>query len=175
MRLRESDFRRILAFLREADDVDGSEPFPVQLLESLTRLIPADVSHFCELDFQPRRIISDTYSDGRTYEFDRDEDLSEAWYIVDRLPTCLLRHRTGRPDALKNSDFMTARELRSSELWELRFRPFGHLDELSTTISRSRRYHEDIPLPRGPRVRRARPARARPAPPTPPRALPPRR
>ena len=53
MRLRESDFRRILAFLREADDVDGSEPFPVQLLESLTRLIPADVSHFCELDFQP--------------------------------------------------------------------------------------------------------------------------
>ena len=44
------------------------------------------------------------------------------------------------PDALENSDFMTTRELRSSELWELRFRPFGKLDELSTAISRSRRY-----------------------------------
>lgn len=139
-RLREPDFRRVLAFLREADDVDGSEPFPVHVLEGLAQLIPADVANFCELDYGARRILSDTNSDGERYEFDHDEDLSEAWYMLERLPACVARHRTGRPDALMNSDFMTTRELRASELWELRFRPFGMLDELSTVISRSRRF-----------------------------------
>jgi hypothetical protein len=39
-RLPESDFRAVLEFLREADAVEGPDPFPVSLLESLRRLVP---------------------------------------------------------------------------------------------------------------------------------------
>ena len=178
MRLRESDFRRILAFLREADDVDGSEPFPVHVLEWLAQLIPADEANFSRRA-RPRRppgSLSETVSDGRRYEFDRDEDLGEAWHMMDRLPACVARHR-GRnmPDALMNSSFVDEHaSCRACQLWKLSFRPFGKLDELSTAISRSRRFTKTFLFHAGREFdERDRGCRARPAPPTPPRALPP--
>lgn len=130
----------MLGFLRETDAVDGPDPFPVAVLESLRRLVPCDLTNFCELDQVERRIVSDAGSDGGVYVHDPGRDLSLVWWAIDQLPVCIHRHQTGTGNALRNSDFMTSRELRASELWEFRFKPFGKLDELSAGISRSRRH-----------------------------------
>jgi ATP/maltotriose-dependent transcriptional regulator MalT len=139
-RLRESDFREVLKFLGEADAIEGADPFPPRLLDSLTRLIPCNSAHFCELDRAAQRVIADTFSDGSVYEYDPGEDLSELWRLMKQLPACIYQLKTGRFEAVKNSDFMTRRDLYRSEIYAARFRPSGSVDELIAGISDSRRY-----------------------------------
>jgi hypothetical protein len=57
-RLPESDFRAVIEFLREADAVEGADPFPVSLLESLRRLVPADNAAYDELDRDRREELA---------------------------------------------------------------------------------------------------------------------
>jgi len=143
-RLREADYRQVLAFLREADAVEGADPFPVPLLQSLTRLIPCEVANFCELDEEARRVLSNTDSDGAVYTYDPGTDWIELWRLMDLLPTCAHHQATGSFHAVKVSDFMTRRQLLDSELYEWRFRPLGTLDELEAGISSSRRYTKNF-------------------------------
>ncbi len=143
-RLRESDFREILGFLREADAVEGPEPFPPRLLKSLTRVIPCKFANFCELDREAQRVVSDTFSHGWVYEYDPAEDLSDLWRLMKQLPACVYQLKTNRFDAVKNSDFMTKRELFRSEIYAARYRPNGTVDELIAGIASSRRHTKNF-------------------------------
>jgi DNA-binding CsgD family transcriptional regulator len=143
-RLRESDFREVLAFLRKAEDIDGPEPFPPPLLHSLTRLIPCEFANFCELDRTAQRVLLSVYSDGSVYEYNPDDDQSDGWRLMKQLPVCTYQLKTGRFDALKNSDFMTRRQLHRSEIYAERFRPNGTVDELVAGIGSSRRHTKNF-------------------------------
>ena len=49
-RLRNSDLQAVVEFLGEASSIDGPDPFPRPLLESLRRLVPSDEVAYDELD-----------------------------------------------------------------------------------------------------------------------------
>ena len=53
--LRERDSRAMFDFLAEAEAVDGPEPFPEPLVESLRQLIGCDLAEFDEMDRAERR------------------------------------------------------------------------------------------------------------------------
>jgi hypothetical protein len=111
-RLRESDFRAVLEFLREADAVDGPDPFPVSLLESLRRLVPADVAVYHELDRDRREEFALIVSDedeptAETIAAESEQRLALFWRIVDHHPLCRYQAATGDNGAVKLSDFMS--------------------------------------------------------------------
>ena len=121
--LRQSDLGAALGFLREAEDVTGPTAFPLELIEQLEKLVPADVVHFCELDRVRERAISDTYSVGE----DAVDEVEKAdpggyWRVRHEHPTCWHHEQTGDFSARKVSDFVTLRELRRREIYAQRFR-----------------------------------------------------
>jgi DNA-binding CsgD family transcriptional regulator len=147
--LRESDFRAMLDFLREAEAAETSDPFPPPLLESLRRLISCESVNFTELDRQERRTLSETDSTGVRFDRDVDGDLVgeeevECWRVLDRHPLCLYQARTGRNDAMKISDFYSRRQLHRLELYAERLRPNGTEDELEVGICPSLRYTKNF-------------------------------
>jgi DNA-binding CsgD family transcriptional regulator len=146
VRLRESDLRAVLESLRDAEAVEGPDPFPPSVLESLTRLIPCDFANFCELDRQRRQVLSDTYSTGdRCDDDDLDDDERRLlWRMIDQHPLCTYQARTHRIDAVKISDFFSRRELHRLELYSERLRPTGTEDELEVGISSSPRYTKNF-------------------------------
>jgi DNA-binding CsgD family transcriptional regulator len=121
--LRQSDLDAALGFLQEAEHVNGPTAFPLELLEGLEKLVPADVVHFCELDRVRERAISDTFSAGAD-AFDEAEraDPGGYWRVRHEHPTCWHHEQTGDFTARKVSDFVTLRELRRREIYEQRFR-----------------------------------------------------
>jgi DNA-binding CsgD family transcriptional regulator len=121
--LRQSDLDAALGFLREAEDVTGPTAFPLELLERLEELVPADVVHFCELDRVRQRGISDTFGAGAG-SFDEVEKADPGWYwrVRHEHPTCWHQEQTGDFSARKVSDFVTLRELRRREIYQNRFR-----------------------------------------------------
>jgi DNA-binding CsgD family transcriptional regulator len=138
--LRESDFRAMLEFLREAEAAESSDPFPPAVLESLRRLIPCELAFFTELDRQERRVLSDTHSTGVRFDRDVDGDLveeEEIWRVFDLHPLCVYQAGTGRNDAMKISDFYSHRQLHRLEVYAERLRPNGFEDELEVGISPS--------------------------------------
>ena len=138
VRLRESDFRAVLGFLREAEAVEGPDPFPVPVLEELTRVIPCEWVHFCELDRQRRHVASDTYSRGERFEDELVDE--ERWRVIEQLPLSFDRMRAAGFIPMKISDVYSRRELHRLEIYAERLRPMGTEDELKVRISPSPRH-----------------------------------
>ena len=70
-RLRTSDLEAVLDFLGEASSVEGPDPFPQTLLESLHRLVRSDEIYYSELD-RVRRIA--LWSAGAPAEMEEPEE-----------------------------------------------------------------------------------------------------
>ncbi len=123
-RLRNSDLEATLAFLAEANSVDGPEPFPRSLLAALRRLVPGDFVSYCELD-RMRKVW--LWSDN--YPVIEDEDVEAELEIYWRLrhehPVCRYEDETGTFPALKISDFLSRPELRRREIYWEYLRPYG--------------------------------------------------
>ena len=106
--LRRSDFDGVLGFLREAETVDGHDPFPAELLGTLAALIPSDFVSYTELDLAYRSfavfvsipVVTDP-SGGGAY-----------WRVTDSHPL-----RRARGGAVKLSDFVSRRELHRLEAY----------------------------------------------------------
>ena len=133
-RLRESDYQAILEFLREAETVDGDDPFPVPVIQGLARLIPCELANFSEIDRLNRRIVSDTYStesDRRRPDLPRRADILAA-----RRPNANLRLqlRTGCFEARTNFDFLSRRQLHQLEWYTELLHPNGIEDQLIAGI-----------------------------------------
>ena len=121
-RLRNSDLEAALAFLAEANSIDGPEPFPRTLLASLRRLVPGDFVSYCELD-RIRKV--GIWSEN--YPAIEDEDVERSsrsyWRLRHQHPVCRYEDETGTFPALKLSDFLSRPELRRREIYWEYFRP----------------------------------------------------
>jgi DNA-binding CsgD family transcriptional regulator len=120
-RLRNSDLQAVVEFLGEASSVDGPDPFPRPLLESLRRLVPSDEVVYDELD-RVREIV--LWEEEFPGEVDGPEELSY-WDIRNQHPVCRHHEVTGEFRALKLSDFLTRSELRRTDVYWDWFRPCG--------------------------------------------------
>jgi DNA-binding CsgD family transcriptional regulator len=120
--LRQADLGAALGFLGDAESVTGPAPFPPEVLERLHDLVPAEAVHFCELDRVRCRLIGDTFSTGETCDAPESESVDVYWRTRHEHPVCSHQDRTGDFSAHKVSDFVTLRELRKREIYELRFR-----------------------------------------------------
>jgi DNA-binding CsgD family transcriptional regulator len=140
--LRERDSRAIFDFLAEAGAVEGPEPFPAPLVESLRRLIGCDAAEFDEMDRSERRCGSTQAVLGVREPV---EGLPSFWEIRHDHPLCRLHD--DEPDfhsAIKLSDLFTPRQLRSTEIYAEWFGPQDVSDELEVTLSPSRRFTRTV-------------------------------
>jgi DNA-binding CsgD family transcriptional regulator len=120
-RLRTSDLEAVLDFLGEASSVEGPDPFPRPVLESLRRLVRSDYTYYSELDRVRRLALWSAEAPG---DVDEPEEPTY-WDIRDEHPVCHHHEITGDFRALKLSDFVTRSELRRTGIYWDYFRPWG--------------------------------------------------
>ena len=115
-RLSTWDLEALLAFLGEANAVDGPEPFPRSLLASLRHLVPSDFVTYSELDHV--REVGIWSEDDPTFG-DGGSAPATYWRLRHQHPACHFHVQTGDFRALKISDFLSRSELRRREIyWE---------------------------------------------------------
>jgi DNA-binding CsgD family transcriptional regulator len=126
------DAQRLLRFVAEAESLGGDQPFTGDLLVELGHIVEADWVSYCELDRVRRRLL---FIVDRPEDPADDGDVDEQFWniVMEQHPVCL-RHQQGLFRALKLTDFMTLRQLRSSLLYDLWFRPYGVERELSVPL-----------------------------------------
>jgi len=129
-RLRSSDLQAVLEFFGEASSIDGPDPFPRPLLESLRRLVPSDEVVYDELDRVRETVLWEEMSPG---EIDGPDEPTY-WDIRDQHPVCHNHEVAGDFRALKLSDFLTRSELRRTEIYSDWFHPWGVEFQMSVGI-----------------------------------------
>ena len=120
----------MLDFLGEASSVEGPDPFPRRLLESLGRLVPCDEVIYNELD-RVREIVL------WAEEFPNDDDAPDEpsyWDVRDQHPVCYHHEVTGDFRALKLSDFLSRAELRRTEIYCDWLLPWGAEYEMTVGL-----------------------------------------
>lgn len=136
--LRERDSRAMFDFLAEAVAVEGPEPFPAPLVESLRQLIGCDLAEFDEMDRAECRcgLTAATQS-----ELELVDGLPSFWEIRHEHPLCRLHdEKPALQSPVKLSDFFTPRQLRSTMIYAEWYGPTGVSDELEVTLSPSRHF-----------------------------------
>ena len=111
----------MVEFLGEASSIDGPDPFPVPLLESLRRLVPSDHVVYDELDRVRETVLWEEIFPGET----DGPDEPTYWDVRDQHPVCQQHEVTGDFRALKLSDFLTRAALRRTEIYWDWLRPWG--------------------------------------------------
>ena len=111
----------MLEFLGDASSVDGPDPFPRPVLESLRRLVPSDEIAFDELDRVRETVLWEEIFPGET---DGPEEPTY-WDVRDQHPVCRHHETAGEFHALKISDFLTRSELRRTDIYWGWFHPWG--------------------------------------------------
>jgi len=120
-RLRNSDLEAVVEFLGEASTVDGPDPFPRPLLESLHRLVPSDEVVYDELDRVRETLLREEIFPGGI----DGPDEPTYWDVRDQHPVCRHHEVAGEFRALKISDFLTRSELRRTDIYWDWFHPWG--------------------------------------------------
>jgi len=120
-RLRTSDLEAVLDFLGEASSVEGPDPFPREVLESLRGLVLSDYAYYSELD----RVRQLALWFGEAGEVVDEPEEPTYWDIREQHPVCHHHEVTGDFRALKLSDFLTRSALRRSDIYWDYFRPMG--------------------------------------------------
>jgi DNA-binding CsgD family transcriptional regulator len=120
-RLRTSDLESVLSFLGEASSVEGPDPFPWPLLESLRRLVPGDQVVYDELDRVRETLLHEEIFPGSPH----GPEEPTYWDIRDHHPVCRHHEVAGDFHALKISDFLTRTELRRTDIYWDWFHPWG--------------------------------------------------
>jgi DNA-binding CsgD family transcriptional regulator len=127
-RLSPRDLGQALDFLREAEDVGGPDPFPVQLLDRLRDLVHADTVSWHEWSIDGRHHHA-VISTSRPEETAAVWDAYPRYRRQDPLPGGCPGAGPPSPAligrALKFSDFLSLREFRQLELHAFVCRPLG--------------------------------------------------
>jgi hypothetical protein len=142
----------VLEFIHEADAVEGPDPFPVSLLESLRRLVPADNAAYDEIDRDRREelalVVSDEDEPIAECAAESEERLALLWRIVPEHPLCVYQAATGDTAAVKVSDLMSYERLRSTAIYSDWYALACVRDEIEVGISRSKRVTRNFLLQR---------------------------
>ena len=128
--LARGDEGRLLRFVAEAESFGGDHPFAGEFLTQLGRLIPAEWIGYCD--------FFESLGDGSGNNFERpgDEGVYSGidWKAV--MPVLSAESpvsgffRQGSSSVVKLSDFLTRRELRRTQLYDLALKPGGLEDSL---------------------------------------------
>jgi DNA-binding CsgD family transcriptional regulator len=112
----------MVEFLGEASSIEGPDPFPRPLLESLAHLVRSDAVVYDELDRVKEMLLWE-----EAFPVDPVDGPEEPsyWDIRDQHPVCHHHEVTGEFHALKLSDFMTRSELRRTDIYWDWFHPWG--------------------------------------------------
>jgi DNA-binding CsgD family transcriptional regulator len=129
--LARGDVERLLRFVADAEDLGGEEPFTPELLQELGTIVQADWLGYNELDCVRRRAHLIVERPGNA--FDDDELTEEEWVLLEEHPICQA-HERGDFRTLKLSDFLTRRELLSSQLYSEWLHPYDIEHELELAI-----------------------------------------
>jgi DNA-binding CsgD family transcriptional regulator len=138
--LKALDLRAAFSFIEEAWAHAGEQPFPLETIEALARLIPCDEIGYSELDRIGRRELDHVGTDGSEGE--------NFWEIVDEHPLCRHQLAYGDFSATRLSDVVTRRRLVASRIYAEWFRPAGIEAELEAGIARSRTVTRNFVLDR---------------------------
>ena len=130
-RLDTADLEGVTGFLADAYAVEGPDPFPRELLAALRRLVPCDHVGYSELD-RVRKVDIDVT--GEPQLEDDGPDVKVYWRLRHEHPICHYHEVTGDFRALKLSDFVTRRQLRSREIYSDWFRPWGVEHEMTVGL-----------------------------------------
>lgn len=138
--LTRADAQQLLDFVSEAERVGGNEPFTVELLVELGRLIEADWVTYTEVDHVRRRSLM--YMPRPGDEDDESDDLDDDdWAMMNEHPVCQRWRKDGRFSALRLSDVLPQRELNQNRFYNHYFRPWGIKYELKVRLPSSRPWH----------------------------------
>jgi DNA-binding CsgD family transcriptional regulator len=135
-RLSPRDLGQALDFLREAQRVDGPDPFPSELLDRLRALVGCDSVYYCELDRPNERVLLyDGCARAREMEASPPIDVARTfWRLRHQHPVCIYQDRTHDFAGRKLSDFVTRRQLHGLEIYCEFFRPYGVEYELDVGL-----------------------------------------
>ena len=115
--------------MSEAESVGGDQPFTEDLLVELGGLIEADWVTYTEVDHVHRRSL--VYLPRPGDEDEDGDDLTERdWELMHEHPICERWRKDGRFRALRLSDVITSRELRSKRFYAEHMLPWGVAHEL---------------------------------------------
>jgi len=123
--------RRMLDVVEEARRDDTADVPPRAVIRGLARLVPGLNCAFGELDWPTRRdvILQDTNEDYYGVGVDTDAALGiepdPTWRLMRQHPNCRYLRTTGRMDVVQFSDFVTARQFHSLEIYQRVFRLAG--------------------------------------------------
>lgn len=130
-RLEATEERRVGRFVVAASEIESRhEPFSVEFLAALRRLVPCDDVAFSELDRVRERVlggVEDPVWDGV------EPDVSY-WEIRHEHPACHRHATTGDFRAHRVSDFVGRRELRRRRIYAEWFRPLGVEHQLTVGL-----------------------------------------
>jgi DNA-binding CsgD family transcriptional regulator len=135
-RLSPRDLGQALDFLREAEGVDGPDPFPSRLLNGLRELVGCDSVYYCELDRPNERML---FYDGcaRAREMEASPPIDVArtfWRLRHQHPVCVYQDCTCDFTARKLSDFVTRTQLHALEIYAEFFQPYDVEYELDVGL-----------------------------------------
>lgn len=130
LQLRALDLKAVALFLGDAYSVDGPDPFPPPVLDSLRQLVPSDEISYCELDRVRGVVLRLEELPG---EVEGPEEPSY-WDLKGQHPVCHHHETTGDFRARKISDFMTTAALRRSEIYWNWLHPWGAEYEMSVGL-----------------------------------------
>ena len=127
-----SDAERLLRFVAEAESIGGDQPFTPEVLVLLGDLVHADTVSYNELDRVRRRNIHYVQ---RAPDEEEDLEIEDSFWdiVIEEHPICLA-HQLGQFGALKLSDFVSRRELRTMRIYDLWLKPYGIEYELNVAI-----------------------------------------
>jgi DNA-binding CsgD family transcriptional regulator len=115
------DLEQLLRFIAEAESIGSDQPFTLDLLAELGRLVPADGVTYCELDRVRRRGLLKDYWPADADDLEFDDETS--WRVLlEEHPSCL-HQQQGHFGAVKLSDFLTQRELHRTWVYDAWFEP----------------------------------------------------
>lgn len=135
--LRRREIAQLVAFVHDASESESRLPFPPELAERLSGLVPAaDIVSYCELDCDRRRVTYETDQ----WAWARDLDAGDAyWELKSQHAVCEYFARTGDLRPRRMSDLLPASEWRSRELYNTVFRPYQY--EIEVRIPPTRDGH----------------------------------
>lgn len=125
-RLDAPDVGRVGRFLVEAEEIDGDEPFPPELLAALRRIVPCDCVLFDELDRVAQVRLGLT-----SYPAGENAAVVTYWDIRHEHPVCSHQEATGDWRSARLTDFVTRGQLRRSRIYADWFHPNGIEHELA--------------------------------------------
>ena len=128
------DAERALRFVADAESLGVDEPFAPEVLEELGKLVPTETLTYQEQDRVRERVRSTTRRRGE--DWDAAAAGVSYWEIAAEHPVCS-RHNKGEFQALKLSDFLALRQLRSSRIYAVWFNPVDVERELAVAIPSS--------------------------------------